>query len=669
MTTFRLPAPVFLLISWVVANLIAFGVMRLVFWRLFRPPSPVPGAVLRRAFLTGFRFDVRLALVMNLPAFLLCVLPGINPFLSPVSRAVLVGYCVAIQVAVLCVYLVDFGHYGYLETRLNRTALGYLRNLGTSFRMVWETYPVGWGLAGLVIFGAWVGWAAAAEVEWLASASGGATGIRAGIIYAVTLGLTAVGLYGSLTHYPLRWSNAFFQTRPAVSALASNPVLYFVSTLSKKQPPYDLDATRRAYPMMAGYLRPDDPNADRLNFTRRLTPSGPMRDQPNVVMVSLESFAAFKTGVFGNPLNPTPHFDALCRQGTLFRNFYTPIVGTARSIFSAMTGLPDVDPHATSSRNPLIVSQRTIINDFAGHEKFYFLGGSLNWANIRGLLLQNIDGLRIYEEGSFRSPRVDVWGISDLSLFEEANEVFRSRQTPFFAMIQTSGNHRPYTIPADSRGFEPRQVPDSELHSHGFRSAKEFESLRFMDHSLGRFIEQASKEAYFRNTVFVFHGDHGVAGSGLHIPRFEQDLLLTRFHVPLLIYTPSIGVGSIDDGLASEIDLLPTIAGVTSTPYLNSTLGRDLLDPRFDGPRSVFTSDEQGKDRSVGLLNADFYFTRSLDGSRTALYRLDAESPAVDCAADYPVVAREMATACEAFYETARYLAHHNSPGKLPSNG
>ena len=73
------------------------------------------------------------------------------------------------------------------------------------------------------------------------------------------------------------------------------------------------------------------------------------------------------------------------------------------------TGIPDIELNKTSSRNPLIVDQHTIINSFDNYKKFYFLGGSASWANIRGLLTANIPNLEIYEEGSYASPRVDVW--------------------------------------------------------------------------------------------------------------------------------------------------------------------------------------------------------------------------------------------------------------------
>ena len=99
----------------------------------------------------------------------------------------------------------------------------------------------------------------------------------------------------------------------------------------------------------------------------------------------------------------------------------------------------------------LHVDQHTIINDYKGYEKFYFIGGSLSWANISGLLTNNIDGLHLYEQEDYKAKTIDVWGISDKNLFLEANDVLKQQTHPFFAVIQTADNHRPYTIPEEDK--------------------------------------------------------------------------------------------------------------------------------------------------------------------------------------------------------------------------
>ena len=98
----------------------------------------------------------------------------------------------------------------------------------------------------------------------------------------------------------------------------------------------------------------------------------------------------------------------------------------------------------------------------------YFLGGSTSWANIRGLLTNNIKGLRIYEEQDYKSSKVDVWGISDRNLFKEANNVLKQNAKPFFAVIQTADNHRPYTIPEeDLKEFKKVNLPADSLKNTG----------------------------------------------------------------------------------------------------------------------------------------------------------------------------------------------------------
>ena len=115
-------------------------------------------------------------------------------------------------------------------------------------------------------------------------------------------------------------------------------------------------------------------------------------------------------------------------------------------LFAVLTGIPDAQLYKFSTRNPLAVRQHTIINSFEGYNKYYFLGGDPEFNNFEGLL-HNIDGLQMITEGKFHSPKINVWGISDKNLFLEANEKLKKETRPFFAIIQTADNHRPFMIP------------------------------------------------------------------------------------------------------------------------------------------------------------------------------------------------------------------------------
>jgi len=660
---FQLPKRLRLLLFIIAFEMLIFTALRIAFWMTFHATdSPIPLDDLLKAFFIGFKFDLRLALLLSLPIVCLSWIPAIDPVRSQKGIWLWVGYLLAVMLLVTLFYIADFGQYAYLQRRVDATILRYLENPMISLRMVWETYPVlGW-ILGLTIFTFFyvivvkrlISKTIAGDVIPLAK-------WKRVLLISLSILLYAFGIYGKLSHYPLRWSEAFFTTHRVCSALALNPVLYFFDTQKSSGEEYDEEEVRKYYDIIASYLGVTKPDQEKLNFSRDINPTGLISGNPNIVIIILESFAAHKLGCFGNPLNPSPNFDAIAKDSLFFRRLYVPCAGTARAVFATLIGTPDIIVHHTSSRNPIIVKQHTIVNAFRGYEKMYFIGGSANWGNIRGVLSHNIPGLRIYEEGHYSSPRIDVWGISDLNLFEEANRVLRNEEKPFFAIIHTSGNHRPYSIPEDNRNFKMVSADEGEVKKYGFVSLAELNSFRFMDHSIGIFMRAAVKEKYFGNTLFVFLADHGLVGTAPHMPKTEEMFRLTHFHIPFLIYGPGlIPEGETFDIIASQVDVLPTLAAITGTPYKNTTIGRNLLDTRFDSQRQAFILSERRAVPEIGLLSEGFYFIMDSDGTNKRLYEYDPETPGVNASQYFPDQAREMEQLCRGIYQTSKYLLYHN---------
>jgi len=681
LSTVPRPARLFLLLA--AADTLLFSLLRGAFALAHSPSGgALPAPVFAKALLLGARFDARLAVLLALPLLVLSGVRALSPYERLTARRAWAWYLVLSHLLLFFIYAVDFGYYAYAGSRVNVSILQFLYNPDTAAVMIWASYPVVRHALGLA-FAAWAVFRLARLLlerarHWSAATAPPRRRIAASIVVVLA---AAGGIYGKFSWYPLRWSDAYFSTSTFAADLAHNPVLYFAETLRKKPAAYDLAKVRAAYPVVANYLGIADPDPERLVYTRRAAPRGsppgatPAGDgapprRPNVVIVLLESFAAYKTGSFGNPLDPTPHFDALAREGTLYTRFFTPTWGTARSVWATVTGLPDVETNLTATRNPLLVSQNSILNDFAGYEKLYFLGGSLNWANIRGLLAANIAGLRLFEEGSYSAPRIDVWGISDLDLFEEANRVFTNSGKPFVAIVQTSGSHRPYTIPKNHRGFEPRRIADAEAQLHGFGAADEYNAFRFLDHAIGVFIAGARREPWFADTIFLFYGDHGLPGNAPHIPPGDVEAGLTHFHVPLLVYGPGLVLGGRrSDTVASELDVLPTAASLAGLSYVNRTFGRDLLDPAFAAARYTFVIGDQGKLPHLGLIGKDRALRVFGDGSNLKLIDLSGGDPLVNLAASEPETAARMEELCRALYETARYLPFVNALEKIRGPG
>ena len=386
----------------------------------------------------------------------------------------------------------------------------------------------------------------------------------------------------------MRWSDAFSFDDDFKANLSLNPVQSFLSTLQFRYSTYDLKKVKEYYPLMAQYLGIDNPDSTTLNYKRIFNPQ-PSVNTPNIVVVICESFSAYKSSMWGNPLNTTPYFNEMCKQGIFFDRCFTPAYGTARGVWAVITGIPDVEYPNTASRNPAAVDQHTIINDYNGYDKFYFLGGSLSWANIRGLLTNNITGLHLYEEDSYKAKTIDVWGISDKRLFLAANDVLKEQTHPFFAVIQTADNHRPYTIPdEDKETFKLKKYSPDSLKRFGFQSNEELNAFRYTDFSFETFIEAAKKEKYFNNTIFVFVGDHGIRGdAGSMFPKAWSVDGLTTQHVPLLFYSPFLLTPQRIDKTCSQLDLLPSVTALAHIPFINTTLGKNLFDTMLKKIRNV----------------------------------------------------------------------------------
>jgi len=646
--------------------------LRLIFWLKFNNPAdPVSTNDLLWSFYLGMKFDLQASLGTLLPVLLLGWIKPLHPVYSQFGKRLWAVYISLAFILMYLVYITDAGHYAYLQQRLNATALRFLENPFISANMVWQTYPIISGgllfcfINAVTIFlflklTGKINSSDSVKLYWLHK-----RWYKKTALVLVTIFVVFFALMAKISWYPLRWSDAFFSTHAYSAQLASNPVIYFSNTLKNVAETYDMDAAKQAYPMMVDFLAIQQPQlstGEKLNYDRRYE-FAQNSNKTNVIVVILESFASYKTSLSGNPLDSTPNIARLASEGYYFKNFFTPSTGTARSIWTFVTGLPDIEKNKTSSRNPLIVNQHTIINAFNNHKKLYFLGGSASWANVRGILSANLPDLRLYEEGSYDSPDIDVWGISDLSLFREANAALKDEPQPFFAVIQTSGNHRPYTIPDDNEGFEQWIEEDlpGDIQNYGFASIEELNSFRFMDHSIGHFIKIAQKEPYFDNTLFVFFGDHGIhAATGNHVPAYEAQLNLQGLRVPLVLYGNSvISRPKVFATIASEVDVLPTIASVTETGYLNTTLGRDLTDETFDENRYAFTI-EHGGGRTIGLISDEYYLLMRPDGSNKKLHHLTSDNPRADASADKPEIAELLTQKLSAIWNTIRYMRENN---------
>ena len=431
--------------------------LRIIFFLIFNSESETYTlGNLFKAFLIGIRFDLRLAVLVNIPLMIFCALPFVNIIHSVWMRRISDLYIYLFTGMLLLFYSVDMGHYSYLGRRIDISVLRFLENPQISAQMVWESYPV---IIILILLSfIFMGFKLIYDLvpAILLTTPILKTAKRKFLGFTISSLIILFSAWGTLKQYPLRWSDAFFSNNSFISALGLNPILYYNDTRRFARDDFNINKAKEYHRDIVEFLGIKDQDPGILNYGRYATKLDHPTQSPNIVIIFLESVGANRLSKLGNPLNATPNLDKIIEEGIFFNRFYVPMVGTARSVFTMVTGIPDVARIKTSSRNPRINKQYSIINDFTGYEKHYIMGGSAGWANIRGFLQLNIPDLLITELDDLKSPRLDVWGVSDYDLFKETHQIFENIDPgkPFFAIIQTATNHRPYSIPDNVTSFK-----------------------------------------------------------------------------------------------------------------------------------------------------------------------------------------------------------------------
>jgi phosphoglycerol transferase MdoB-like AlkP superfamily enzyme len=649
----KLPKTLLWVVNLFIIFLLIFTLFRIATFIAFKPKDLSLGDLLP-SFLLGIRYDLRWIGIILLPIVFFSLIPKLSPFYSRRNKKWWTWYLAAMTFLVFFFFAADFGNFSYNNTRLDAGALNFYEDSKIALQMLWQTYPMTWMLLGLIASVLCFRWMFR-HSHWTVINKTDGLGIpyrrKWFIVASLLLGLF---IYGSLNFSPLSWKRAFVLHDNFKSYLALNPLQNFFTTLKFRRPQYNETRARASFPVMADWMQL--PDKSKFSYHRQVMPgSNSLESQPNVVLVLCESFSMYKSSMSGNPLNTTPFFNEMCSNGIFFERCFSPHYGTARGLFATLTGIPDAQLYKFSTRNPLAIQQHTIINNFQGYNKYYFLGGSPEFNNFEGLL-QNIDGLQMFTEGKFHSRKMNVWGISDKNLFLEANEQLKKDSKPFFAIIQTADNHRPFMIPQEDNDFEKQDVPVDTLRKYGFESVNEFNTFRYSDYCFRKFIEAASKEEYFHNTIFVFIGDHGVSGDAkAFYPSTWTDQRLTDEHIPLLFYAPYLLQPQRRKEVVSQIDVLPTVAGMIQEPYVNTTLGRDLLQTSPKNNYAFIVN----QDGTIGMVTDDYYFTKNVNFPEEQLFPMNGEKLNYSKPEQDAIKAR-MSEFTTAYYETAKWMLMNN---------
>ena len=294
----------------------------------------------------------------------------------------------------------------------------------------------------------------------------------------------------------------------------------------------------------------------------------------NVVVIFLESFGREYIGSLNQEILPgykgyTPFLDSLMRQAISFRYTYANGRASVDAMPSALSGLPMfVESFVAASHATNHLSGMAACLDSLGYETAFFHGAPASSLGFQGFT-KSTGFQQCYSQEDFEAdPRTNGpadsdnwWGIWDEPFLQYFRTKMSDMKQPFMTALFTLSSHHPFHVPEQYKEvYKEEEMP---IHK----------CIRYTDHALQRFFEEARKEPWFKNTVFVMTGDH--TNMSNH-PEYKSSI--NQFSTSIIIYDASGELTpGIRDGIAQQTDILPTILNLVGydKPYM--AFGCDLL--------------------------------------------------------------------------------------------
>ncbi len=300
----------------------------------------------------------------------------------------------------------------------------------------------------------------------------------------------------------------------------------------------------------------------------------------NIVLITMESMSASYMERFGNTEKITPVLDSLYKLGLAFNRVYATGNRTVRGLEAVTLSLPPCPGQSLIKRPNTAGMHSTgaLLRD-KGYKVTYFYGGNSYFDNMKTFFSSN--GYEIIDQKNYKPEEItfaNIWGVCDEDIYRKVirtlNRDTRNNK-PFFAHVMTGSNHRPFTYPTG----RIRIPKDSKSRAGG---------VLYSDYSLGRFFEEASKQSWFGNTIFLITADHCASSAG------STEIPLQKYHIPAVIIAPGLVEPKEIDGIVSQIDLMPTLLSLLNMSYDSYFYGRSIFDPAYINRAFIATYQDLG---------------------------------------------------------------------------
>ncbi|MDP3442952.1 MAG: sulfatase-like hydrolase/transferase [Ignavibacteria bacterium] len=549
-------------------------------------------------FLTGFGFDTATGLsFLLLYAVYLLLFP--KRWIGSLADKIFT-YCYLSIVLIIIFFslMAEFPFWDEFGVRFNFIAVDYLIYTYEVVANINQSYPLPLIIAVLIalVIGTFM---LLHKTGIIRNTFSDKRSIRIRGFYTLPVLLIAFLLLGIMKN-----KQADFSNNLVVNELGKNGVFSFFAAFRSNELDYEtfypkLD-DKEAYAILKKTLLQENQTyaSDKLDDIIRIT-KGENENRPNIILIAIESFSGDFLKAFGNKDNLTPNYDSLANQSIFFTNLYATGTRTVRGMEALTLCVPPTPGNSIVRRpdNEHLFSIATILKQKNYHPYFLY-GGDGYFDNMNNFFGGQGFDIVDRDRGNPLSEQIDThrykirtdevsfenaWGICDEDLYKQAikyADKSSNANKPFFQFVMTTSNHKPYTFP-EGRIDLPQ----------GDRNA----AVKYTDYALGKFIAEAQKKPWFKNTVFGIVADHCASSAG------KWEINIDKHHIPAIIYNLPHEPQRLDR-LTSQIDLMPTLFGYLNWNYNTALYGKDINQVKVGEERAFI-----GNYRTLGILKENLF--------------------------------------------------------------
>jgi len=306
----------------------------------------------------------------------------------------------------------------------------------------------------------------------------------------------------------------------------------------------------------------------------------------NVVILIVESFGREYIGALNRSLENgrykgyTPFVDSLIARGVTFSHSYCNGRKSIDGMPSILSSIPMfVEPFFLTPASMNHVSGIARLLDDEGYQTAFFHGaqrGSMGFqAFAKATGFQDYYGREDFNADARFDGDNDfdgTWAIWDEPFLQYYATKMSEMKEPFMTAVFTASSHHPYAVPDKYKST----FPEEGIIIH--------KCIRYTDMAIGKFFERASREPWFNNTIFVLTSDHTNLSDHEY---YQTDL--GGFCSPIIFYEPGNGARTpeIQDKIAQQIDILPTLMGMLHYPKPYFAFGIDLFNTKAEDTWAV----------------------------------------------------------------------------------